>query len=338
MNERINYLTNHVETLPFAPSRRVPLAARPRRFTHRRSVMSIGRCVAHASTARDRFARPVASFAPTTTTRQRARVSALRAMCSSDRADAPPAHAPSFYSKAMQSVNAAGIKLFIKSTLTDRALAMPQVACRDASEVDWAHLKALGFKGVIFDKDNTLTTPYAMEINDRVRRSLESCKEAFGEKNVAVYSNSAGLYQYDPDGKEADAMERALGVRFVRHATKKPAGDVDDVVENFPGCNSARELIFVGDRYLTDVVFGNRHGMFTIRVEPFTLSGESLSIRAARKIEESVVALWRSLGVAPRPHERLFPGGVSLDAQNRAHWTLIDGEPAAVNLSKVLHR
>ena len=41
-------------------------------------------------------------------------------------------------------------------------------------------------------------------------------------------------------------------------------------------------MIFVGDRYLTDVVYGNRHGMFTVRVEPFTEEGES-SVDQARE-------------------------------------------------------
>jgi phosphatidylglycerophosphatase GEP4 len=246
-------------------------------------------------------------------------------------------HAPSAYGKLMQSVNTAGIALFFKSSLTDRTLAMPQVSCETIANVNWAHLRALGFVGVVFDKDNTLTTPYALEIHGEVRESLERCKSAFGSENVAVYSNSAGLTQYDPDGAEADAMERALGIRFIRHATKKPAGDVKDVVAHFTGCDSARKLIFVGDRYLTDVVYGNRHGMFTIRVAPFTTKGESLSIKSARAIEQSVVALWGKLGVSPAPHERLFgphhAAGASEDPRSR--WRLIQGEPAFDNLAKI---
>ena len=250
-------------------------------------------------------------------------------------ASSSSSHGPTMYGKLMQSVNAAGIALFFKSSVTDRTLAMPQVSCEDASSVDWAHLKSLGFVGVVFDKDNTLTTPYALEIHENVKESLERCKAAFGRENVAVYSNSAGLKQYDPDGAEADAMERALGIKFIRHATKKPAGDVDDVVAHFPGCDSAKKLIFVGDRYLTDVVYGNRHGMFTIRVAPFTTKGESISIKSARKIEESVVALWRSFGVAPRPHERLFPGAAPPSAETASRWKLIEGEPATENLRRV---
>ena len=35
----------------------------------------------------------------------------------------------------------------------------------------------------------------------------------------------------------------------------------------------------VGDRYLTDVVFGNRNGMMTIRPQPFTSAGEPRAVR-----------------------------------------------------------
>ncbi len=37
---------------------------------------------------------------------------------------------------------------------------------------------------------------------------------------------------------------------------------------------AASDIIFIGDRYLTDIVFGNRHGMLTVRVAPMTLEGE----------------------------------------------------------------
>lgn len=43
----------------------------------------------------------------------------------------------------------------------------------------------------------------------------------------------------------------------------------------------------VGDRYLTDVVFGNRNGMLTIRPAPFTAKGEPkavLLVSLARRV------------------------------------------------------
>lgn len=67
-------------------------------------------------------------------------------------------------------------------------------------------------------------------------------------------------------------------------------------------------MVFIGDRYLTDVVFGNRHGMLTIRVAPLTVKGEPPTVAAARRIEEACVQRWSAAGLrAPLhplvPHE-----------------------------------
>jgi phosphatidylglycerophosphatase GEP4 len=37
-------------------------------------------------------------------------------------------------------------------------------------------------------------------------------------------------------------------------------------------------MVMVGDRYLTDVVYGNRNGMLTIRPAPLTLEGEPSTV------------------------------------------------------------
>lgn len=65
-------------------------------------------------------------------------------------------------------------------------------------------------------------------------------------------------------------------------------------------------MVFVGDRYLTDVVFGNRHGMFTIRVAPLTSNGEPPSVAAARLIEEACVRRWTAAGMKA-PLQQLMP-------------------------------
>ena len=44
----------------------------------------------------------------------------------------------------------------------------------------------------------------------------------------------------------------------------------------------AEKLVMVGDRYMTDIVFGNRLGMLTIRPEPFTWSGEPQTVKLVR--------------------------------------------------------
>ena len=38
----------------------------------------------------------------------------------------------------------------------------------------------------------------------------------------------------------------------------------------------------IGDRYLTDVVFGNRNGMLSVRVAPIQLDGETAAVKLVR--------------------------------------------------------
>ena len=70
----------------------------------------------------------------------------------------------------------------------------------NVSWVDWSALHAAGFKACIYDKDNTLTEPFELAVDSRLKESFEKCQEVFKDK-LALYSNSAGLEQYDPLGE-----------------------------------------------------------------------------------------------------------------------------------------
>lgn len=47
---------------------------------------------------------------------------------------------------------------------SDRQLAIPHLSVPSIASINWRALRAVGFKGVVFDKDNTLSQPYAMEV------------------------------------------------------------------------------------------------------------------------------------------------------------------------------
>ena len=51
----------------------------------------------------------------------------------------------------------------------------------------------------------------------------------------------------------------------------------------------------VGDRYLTDVVYGNRNGMLSVCVAPIQLAGETAAVKLVRSAghspQEGVVRL-----------------------------------------------
>eukprot|EP00890_Picochlorum_soloecismus_P003997 jgi/Picsp_1/4599/NSC_01969-R1_protein len=203
-----------------------------------------------------------------------------------------------------QSFNGAGIASFFHILGREPSLAVPHVETPDLRNIKWDELKKAGFKGCVFDKDNTLTEPYAMKVHPFASQALAECIRVFGKDKVVLYSNSAGLAQFDPEGTEAERMEDALGLVVLRHSEKKPGGGAEDV-EAYFGCKANR-LIMVGDRYLTDVAFGNRLGMMTIRPRPFTLKGEPVAVRMSRWIEEKFVASCAAKGVQPPRHELLL--------------------------------
>ncbi|XP_020251138.1 uncharacterized protein LOC109828585, partial [Asparagus officinalis] len=116
-----------------------------------------------------------------------------------------------------QRFNPSGISSFTDVISRDPQLALPHLTVPDIRHLDWAELRRLGFQGVVFDKDNTLTAPYSLSLWPSLVPAFELCRSAFPGK-IAVFSNSAGLYQYDPDGKEARALEEAIGgVHVIRH-------------------------------------------------------------------------------------------------------------------------
>ncbi|GMN54900.1 hypothetical protein TIFTF001_024034 [Ficus carica] len=182
-----------------------------------------------------------------------------------------------------QRFNSGAIVCFVGVVFKDRHLALPHVAVPDITYIDWAELRRRGFKGVVFDKDNTLTAPYSLKLWGPLAPSLEQCKSVFGP-NIAVFSNSAGLFEYDHDGSKARVLEGTIGIKVIRHRVKKPAGSAEEI-ENHFGCESS-ELIMVGDRPLTDIVYGNMNGFLTVLTEPLSLAEEPFIVRQCASVGE----------------------------------------------------
>ncbi|TVU34823.1 hypothetical protein EJB05_16675, partial [Eragrostis curvula] len=206
-----------------------------------------------------------------------------------------------------QRFNPTGIAAVASVAVSEPRLALPHLSVQDIRWLDWAELRRAGFRGVVFDKDNTLTAPYAPAIWPPLAAAFDQCRAVFPPGSLAIYSNSAGLKQYDPDGVEAKAIEAAIeGVHVIRHGkcnTKKPGGAAKEI-ESYFGC-SASNLVMVGDRYFTDVVYGNRNGFLTVLTEPLSFAGESYIVRRVRKLEAYITNYWYKRGHKPIKHPLL---------------------------------
>ena len=83
----------------------------------------------------------------------------------------------------------------------------------------------------------------------------------------------------------------------------------------------------VGDRFLTDVVFGNRNGMLTVRPAPFTPKGEPRAVLLVRRGGEA--AAWaaprrgigaRGCACAVRARAAVLEAGGWARGEQRLHW------------------
>ena len=181
----------------------------------------------------------------------------------------------------------------LRRVATTPSLAVPHLRVAHVGSVDWAALHSSGIRGVVFDKDNTLTDPYVDELAADAVPAIAACREVFGSDRLLIMSNSAGGRD-DAGWCAARAVESSLGMAVLRHGKKKPAGG-DEVMSWFRERSEAgvgvspHELVFVGDRLLTDVVFGNLHGMLTVHVQPFTLRGDNPAARVIRTVENRVL-------------------------------------------------
>ncbi|ETP38409.1 HAD phosphatase, family IIIA, variant 2 [Phytophthora nicotianae P10297] len=161
------------------------------------------------------------------------------------------------FSSGMKGLNLGGVVEFCRVLTRQPQLLLPQLSVKDVTEVPFQTLRDRGFRGVIFDKDNTLTVPHKLEIAPHLAPSLEECRRVFGDSGVVIFSNSAGSTD-DKDGVEAKKIEEELQVAVLRHNQKKPGG-ITFVKKHFGEVDPQTHVV-IGDRYSTDVLFGNLNG------------------------------------------------------------------------------
>lgn len=122
-------------------------------------------------------------------------------------------------------------------------------------------LRHAGYRGAVFDKDNCLTIPHKDTLVPQLEDAWRECRDAFGEGNVIIVSNSAGT-KFDAGGVQAESVSYHLSTPVLRHNTLKPGYSC--IASTRAYFLSLRvpvlddELVIVGDRIFTDVIMANR--------------------------------------------------------------------------------
>ncbi|KAF9292477.1 hypothetical protein BGZ68_005160 [Mortierella alpina] len=197
-----------------------------------------------------------------------------------------------------QSFNLQGVLQSFRVLASPR-LMIPNLVVRDVRDINFEQLHKAGITAIAFDKDNCLTRPYGLEIYPPFKDAWRRCRETYKDR-IVIVSNSAGTPD-DKDDHQAKAIESSLQVHVLRHQEKKPSGG-QELLKHFPGVDPS-EIAFVGDRALTDVVFGNNEGMLTILTrDVVTEEGDNPMAIRIRRMEHRVLALLDSWNIKRPPH------------------------------------
>ncbi len=181
-------------------------------------------------------------------------------------------------------------------------LALPHMRVCSVADLDFEQLYELGFRGVCFDKDNTLSLPYSFEIDDKVEKQFDEACSVFGLDFVKVLSNTAGTSD-DKDGLWEKKIVEEWGVEVIHHLVKKP-GCVKAVRRAFfsVGCET---VLCIGDRLFSDMVIGNRLGMGCVLVDPLSWGSEVGVAVRAQSHEHKLLEKWDLKGFSAHQHPLL---------------------------------
>jgi len=142
--------------------------------------------------------------------------------------------------------------------------------------INFEKLKKRGINSVIIDLDNTITEWDNPGLSNQVFDWFEKMKQA-GLKACIVSNNG--------HRRVAKAVEN-LGIPFLARAQKPRRGAFRKAMEIME--TKPEQTAVVGDQIFTDVLGGNRLGLFTILVVPIN-SKEFIGTRIVRMVERRVL-------------------------------------------------
>ena len=147
--------------------------------------------------------------------------------------------------------------------------------CSSVYDIDFRSLYKAGYRGIIFDIDNTLVRHNA-PVNDTVRELIQSLKNIGFD--ICLLSNN--------NAKRVNAFGEDLDV-FHIHRGGKP--NTKGYIRAMALMNTCKgNTVFVGDQIFTDIWGANRAGIHSMLVQPID-KNEGIQIKIERLPEKLIL-------------------------------------------------
>ncbi len=133
-----------------------------------------------------------------------------------------------------------------------------------------------GIKSLLIDVDGTLLNRKTKKIPLKVKNWMIKSRKIF---SIYLVSNNPSKERIEKIGNE-------LGVRY-KHKALKPSKKVTKEVINILK-EDRKNIAFIGDRILTDVLVGNRCNLYTILVSKLNKKGLPIKLNLTLIIEKLI--------------------------------------------------
>ncbi len=165
-----------------------------------------------------------------------------------------------------------------RSSLTE--LLQPNwVAEGTLAELPLEQLLERGIRALVLDVDRTLLPHRGSDLPPVMERWLRQAQERLP---LHLFSNN-------PSRSRIGGVATRLGVPFTISAGKPRRGPLRRVLDGLD--LPAAQVALVGDRVFTDVLAGNRLGLFTVLVKPVNAAGEPCRHDRWQRLEVSLARL-----------------------------------------------
>ncbi|MEF2245493.1 MULTISPECIES: YqeG family HAD IIIA-type phosphatase [unclassified Paenibacillus] len=162
---------------------------------------------------------------------------------------------------------------------------VPKLRVNSVYDIDLEKLYAQGIRGIITDLDNTLVGAKVALATPELAAWLKTVEEK-GIRVVIVSNNNAD---------RVGGFSTPLSLPFV-YSARKPSRrafkQALDLLRLKP-----EQTVMIGDQMLTDVLGGNRMGLYTVLVAPISPADEGVMTRVNRKIERIALVRLRKRGL-----------------------------------------
>lgn len=148
-----------------------------------------------------------------------------------------------------------------------------------AYEIDFAQLYREGYRGLLFDIDNTLV-PHGAPADERAVTLFKHLKE-LGFRCCFLSNNQIG---------RVSSFNAAVGERFIENAHKPSVRSYRKAMELL-GTDTGN-TIFIGDQLFTDIYGAKRAGIRNILVKPINPK-EEIQIVLKRYLEKIVLYFYQ---------------------------------------------